>query len=94
MKSMSHQEKQSWHKPYQPDDTSSSIKGKLLHVLLRMMEEDAKNLLNFMKTNGLVANPSKTAFLLLNARKHNENKIEIKIGDMNIERQQNCVELP
>ena len=38
------------------DDTSSSIKGKVLRELIRIMKEDAENLLKFMAANGLVAN--------------------------------------
>ena len=44
-----------------------------------MLEEDANNLLNFMAANGLVANPSKTAFILQNAKKESQNKIEVNL---------------
>ena len=55
-----------------------------------MLEEDANNLLNFMAANGLVANPSKTAFILLNAKKESQNKIEVKIGNSIIEKQKSA----
>ena len=43
------------------------------------MEEDAINVLRFMASNGLVANPKKTTFIILN-RKANLDPITIKIG--------------
>ena len=47
------------------DDTSSSISAKNLEILLKLLEEDAQNVLNFMASNGLVANPKKTALIFL-----------------------------
>ena len=45
------------------------------------MEEDANQVLKFMASNGLVANPNKTSFLLLNAKlEGKENGKEIQIG--------------
>ena len=41
------------------DDTSSSVRAKLLSEVTQMLEEDAENVLNFMASNGLVANPKK-----------------------------------
>ena len=37
--------------------------------LIKMLEEDASNLLEYMKANGLIANAGKTAFVLLNTKK-------------------------
>ena len=46
-----------------------------------MLEEDAYNVLKFMASNGLVANPGKTAFMLLNHKQELEtNPISVKIG--------------
>ena len=42
------------------DDTSSSVSGKNLQDIIRKMESDAVNVLKFMASNGLVANPKKT----------------------------------
>ena len=42
------------------DDTSSSVSGKDLTEIIRKMEIDAVNVLKFMASNGLVANPKKT----------------------------------
>ena len=39
--------------------------------MLENLEEDATNILEFMASNGLVANPNKTEFMLLN-NKDNE----------------------
>ena len=46
-----------------------------------MLEEDAKNVLQYMASNGLVANPTKTAFMILN-HKQEKGAIpeQIKIG--------------
>ena len=41
------------------DDTSSSISAKELAKLTKLLEEDAQNLLNFMASNGLLANAKK-----------------------------------
>ena len=62
-----------------------------------MMEEDAENILSFMAANGLVANPSKTAFLLLNVKKRNREEldspdIKVTIGNVEIKRQ-SCAKL-
>ena len=50
-----------------------------------MLEEDSQNLLRFMASNGLVANPSKTAFMVLNLNKEEKNApITIRIGNENV----------
>ena len=64
------------------DDTSSSVKDKRIEEVVRKLEEDAINVLKFMASNGLVANPSKTTLLILNNR--NGEEIEIKIGETKI----------
>jgi hypothetical protein len=50
--------------------------------VVRKLEEDVINVLKFMASNGLVANPSKTILLILN--KNSGEEIEIKIGEMKI----------
>ena len=42
------------------DDTSSSCSGKTTEEVIEKLEEDARNILAFMASNGLVANPDKT----------------------------------
>ena len=59
------------------DDTSSSVRAKLLSEVTQMLEEDAENVLNFMASNGLVANPKKTTLLILNNKGSEEVKITI-----------------
>ena len=55
------------------------------------MEQDAKNLLKFMASNGLVTNASKTALLYLNLKKQtDESATDIKIGDSTISRQKHA----
>ena len=50
------------------DDTSTSHSGQVLETVIENLEEDAGNILQFMASNGLVANPSKTEFMILNAK--------------------------
>ena len=49
------------------------------------MEKDADQVLRYMASNGLVANAKKTAFLLLNAKKTDENAA-IRIGSELVQR--------
>ena len=50
-----------------------------------MLEEDALNVLKFMASNGLVANPAKTALLFLNLKKTEKSGIHsLKIGEIQI----------
>jgi hypothetical protein len=67
------------------DDTSSSCQDSVEQVVIKQLEEDAKSILEFMALNGLVANPSKTVFMMLN-NKQNENDLpkKIKVGDHEI----------
>ena len=44
------------------------------------MEEDAINILKYMASNGLVANPKKTTLLFLNLKKKKDGPIIINIG--------------
>ena len=46
------------------------------------MEEDAVQVLRFMSSNGLIANPNKTAMLFLNHK--TDTQISLKIGDATI----------
>ena len=65
------------------DDTSTSLGGKDLKTVIENLEEDAKTILNFMASNGLVANPSKTEFMLLN-NKENVGQNKIKVGETEV----------
>ena len=46
-----------------------------------MLEEDALNVLKFMASNGLIANPAKTALLFLNNKTEEKEVQTIKIGN-------------
>ena len=72
------------------DDTSSSLSGKDLQEIIRKMEIDAVNVLKFMASNGLVANPTKTTLLFLNHGKLEEQELSIKIGKVNITKVSNA----
>ena len=59
--------------------------GKNTHELIEQLSEDATVVLNFMASNGLVANPKKTSFLLLN-QKQCDQEICVKIGSDSVTR--------
>ena len=59
--------------------------AKTLEELIMKMEEDASNVLSFMASNGLVANASRTSFVVLNLCKSDRdeakiNPLKVKIG--------------
>ena len=51
------------------DDTTTDNKSKCKKAIKDRLEEDAVNILNFMASKGLVANKTKTEFLVLNEKK-------------------------
>ena len=59
------------------------MSGKDLSEIISKMEIDAVNVLKFMASNGLVANPKKTTLLFLNQGKIVEQELSIKIGKKN-----------
>ena len=65
--------------PTYADDTSTSTSCKTLEDTLTKMEEDAQQVLQFMASNGLVANAKKTSFLLLNCKQAGQ-EVTLKIG--------------
>ena len=46
------------------------------------LEEDAEEILKFMASNGLVANPTKTTLLIMNNKE--EEEVEVKVGNVQI----------
>ena len=66
------------------DDTSSSHSGQEQTTVIKNLEEDATNILQFMASNGLVANPSKTEYMLLNSRNKEETN-SIKVGTSEVQ---------
>ena len=71
--------------PTYADDTSTSTIGKTMQDTLSKMEEDAKQVLQFMASNGLVANAKKTSFLLLNCKQAGKD-VTLKIGSETVPR--------
>ena len=59
------------------------VVSKDLNSVIGNVEEDATSILQFMASNGLEANSSKTEFMLLNNREHFGQK-RIKVGDSEI----------
>jgi hypothetical protein len=51
------------------NDTTTSVSAKTKEEIIHTLTADAENVLSFMATNGLVANQTKTKFLLLNKKK-------------------------
>ena len=69
------------------DDTTTDTKGKEASTIKRNLEEDAKNVLSFMASNGLVANQKKTEFLVLNEKDNTSQLLEnITVGNVIIAR--------
>ena len=69
------------------DDTSYSVADKEIDTVVKKLEEDAEGILQFMASNGLVANPSKTEFILLNNKRKKEDEgevVKIRVGDTEI----------
>ena len=66
------------------DDTSTSHGGEDLDTVIEKLEEDASSILEFMASNGLVANPSKTEFMILN-NKNNGVPRKIRVGNSEVE---------
>ena len=62
------------------DDTQTSVAGKDLQIVKSELESDAVQLMRFMASNGLIANPKKTAFLILNRKYDPLNELKIQIG--------------
>ena len=65
------------------DDTKTSVSGKRLEEIIKKLELDAINVLKFMASNELVANPSKTVLLIMNQKK-NLPKVQILVGKATI----------
>ena len=70
------------------DDTTTDNKSKCIVEIKTRLEEDAINVLDFMASNGLIANQAKTEFLLLND-KGDSNLREIRVGETTVQRTSN-----
>ena len=71
------------------DDTTSSCSGKNLAEIIKNLKHDADAILSYMASNGLVANASKTVFMILNLTKAEaeaELAKEIEIDGVSVER--------
>ena len=63
------------------DDTSSSCQDQEEETVIKKLEEDADDILRFMASNGLVANPTKTVFMLFSSKQKVESELkQIKVG--------------
>ena len=69
------------------DDTTTVSKGKEAAQIKMNLEDDARNVLSFMASNGLVANKAKTEFLVLNQKDKTSTILStITVGDQIINR--------
>ena len=64
------------------DDTSTGVSGKSLPEVISKLEEDALAVLKFMASNGLVANATKTTFVILGNKSSDANSIKIGQTEM------------
>ena len=71
--------------PTYADDTSTATYGKTAQETMEKMEEDAQQVLQYMASNGLVANAKKTSFLLLNSKQTGQD-VTLKIGSETVTR--------
>ena len=64
------------------DDTSSSLADRSVETIKEKLESDAEKMLCFMASNGLVANPDKTVYMMLGRKKAEieANPLSIKVG--------------
>jgi hypothetical protein len=69
------------------DDTSTSLSSRCLARVIAKLETDAINVLKFMASNGLVANPKKTVFMLLILKNQSNTRISIKIREVTIQQE-------
>ena len=66
------------------DDTSTSSNGKTDEEVMKKLEEDADCVLKFMASNGLVANPQKTVFMMLNSKNQSNVPRKVRIGNSEV----------
>ena len=71
------------------DDTKTGVSGTNLDEIKKKLEEDGDNVLRYMASNGLVANPKKTSLIFINTKKQCD-PIKIKIGGVEIIQEQSA----
>ena len=57
------------------DDTQTSVVGDDIERMKKDMEQDALQVMKFMTSNGLIANPTKIALLVLNHKFETGNEL-------------------
>ena len=72
--------------PTYADDTTTRTSCTTVQESMRNLEEDADLVLRYMASNGLVANPKKTSFLLLNCGQ-TDPVLSVKIGSETVQRE-------
>jgi len=64
------------------DDTSLSIVGECEEAIIKDLELETENLMIYMASNNLVANPGKTAFMMLGKKSQQLQKIQVCGSDI------------
>ena len=73
------------------DDTSTRVSGHSIAEVLRKLEMDAKNVLKFMASNGLAANPTETSFIILNDKEEGAKSRKIMVGNVEITQESSAI---
>ena len=69
------------------DDTTTYTTSKEARHIKDSLEEDAKQVLKFMASNGLIANETKTEFLLLNEKQKDTQQLKsLMVGEVSVQR--------
>ena len=66
------------------DDTSTDSSSKIVKEVLKNLENNAERVLKYMASNGLVANPTKTVFMMIGEKE--DANMKVKVGDALITR--------
>ena len=66
------------------DDTTTAVSDENMETACNKLQKESKNVLNFMNSNGLAANPDKTGLLIFRSGAEHKEKICLSIGDTTV----------
>ena len=66
------------------DDTTTTISDVNEDIVLEKLQLDSKNVLNFMSSNGLIANPNKTGLQIFRSGYQPDGIVSLMIGDAQV----------
>ena len=67
------------------DDTSTVVGDVDEEEALKKLQKESNNILDFMNSNGLIANPEKTGLLIFRPNSQQKGKTSLKVGDAVVE---------